>query len=118
VAGPSGAPPAREQAPAPKRSGGDKPDGGEAMAPSAATIVVSLPTDAKLFVDGVPTKSVSANRVFVSPALEKGMEYSYTLKAEVVRDGQPVTMSKKVAVEAGKTINVSLDVPVASLAQR
>src|SRR5205823_11966785 len=59
--------------------------------PAPATIVVTLPTEAKLTVDGNPTTSTSDRRVFVSPALDRGMEYFYTLKAEVVRDGKTET---------------------------
>jgi uncharacterized protein (TIGR03000 family) len=88
----------------------------DTMAPAPATILVSLPADAKLTVDGNSTVSTSAKRTFVSPALERGKAYSYTLTAEVVRDGKPVAVTQKVVVRAGEETNVSLDLPVASVA--
>src|SRR5437660_8606136 len=55
-----------------------------------ATIVVSLPAEAKLTIDGNATRSTSARRVFTSPALEMGQEYVYSLRAEIIRDGEIV----------------------------
>ena len=75
-----------------------------------ATIIVSLPTDATLTIDGMPTKSTSATRVFVTPPLADG-NYSYTFKADFLREGKAVTVQQKVAVRAGKETAVSLDVP-------
>jgi uncharacterized protein (TIGR03000 family) len=83
-----------------------------------ATLVVNLPAAAKLTVDDSPTRSISSVRTFSTPILEPGTTYYYTLKAEMVRDGQTLTTSKRVAVRAGEETNVSLDFPVASVAQR
>jgi uncharacterized protein (TIGR03000 family) len=83
----------------------------------AATIVVSLPADAKLTFDGEATTSTSNQRVFVSPTLPAGQEYHYTLQAEVVVDGKPVTVSKTVAVRAGEESHVTLT-PVTGVAAR
>jgi uncharacterized protein (TIGR03000 family) len=83
-----------------------------------ATIVVSLPADAKLLVDGAPTTSTSALRTFESPALQVGMDHHYTLKAEFARDGKTVSASKRIAVRAGEETRVSFDLPEATVAQR
>lgn len=83
----------------------------------AATIVVSLPADAKLTFDGEATASSSSQRVFVSPSLPAGQEYHYTLQAEVVVDGKAVTVSKTVAVRAGEESHVILT-PVTGVAAR
>ena len=88
------------------------------MAPTSATIVVSLPADAKLIVDDTVTTSLSSTRVFTSPALEVGKEFYYTLKAELVVDGRTVTSAKRVAVRAGDETSVSFQFPETSLAQR
>ncbi len=77
--------------------------------PAPATIVVSLPADAKLTVDDAPTVSTSANRVFVSPELQAGKDYHYTLKAEIVKDGKPVVITKKITVHAGEETVVSIE---------
>jgi uncharacterized protein (TIGR03000 family) len=77
----------------------------------AAVIVVSLPADAKLTVDGEATTSTSDHRVFLSPSLPTGQAYHYTLTAEVVVDGRPVAVSKTVAVRAGEESHITLTPP-------
>jgi uncharacterized protein (TIGR03000 family) len=76
-----------------------------------ATIVVNLPEDARLTIDGNPTTSVTDRRVFVSPSLATGRDFHYTLKAKVTRDGEPMTVEKTVTVRAGEETHVTLDVP-------
>jgi len=80
-------------------------DGASVAAP--ATIIVSLPADAKLMIDDYATKSTSAARVFNSPELAPGQAFSYTLKAEIVRDGQTLTVTEQVTVRAGLETRVS-----------
>jgi uncharacterized protein (TIGR03000 family) len=103
-----------------KMKEGKKPDGGsdEVSAAAPATLVVSLPADAKLTIDDTATISNSASRVFVTPALETGKEFRYTLKAAIVRDGQSLTTTKLVTVRAGEETRVALEFPLASVAQR
>jgi uncharacterized protein (TIGR03000 family) len=83
-----------------------------------ATIVVSLPADARLTIDDRPTTSKSELRTFVSPALPVGNDYSYTLKAEIVRDGQTLTATKQVSVRAGQESRVALEFPASRVASR
>ena len=85
--------------------------------PAPATIIVSLPANAKLTVDETVTKSTSATRVFISPALQVGQEYLYNLKAEVVQNGKTITLAKQVTVRAGNETTVSL-FPETTLASR
>jgi uncharacterized protein (TIGR03000 family) len=76
--------------------------------PNSATLVIELPSDAKLFVDDKPTRSTSASRrVFQSPSLEPGSKYSYVLRAELERDGKKYQETKKVAVRAGQKTSAS-----------
>jgi uncharacterized protein (TIGR03000 family) len=91
----------------------------ETLAPTApATILVSLPADAKLFVDDAATTSTTASRTFVTPALENGKTYGYTLKAEVVRDGKVVSTAKQIEVRAGATSTVTLELPAETVASK
>jgi uncharacterized protein (TIGR03000 family) len=69
---------------------------------SSATLLVSLPADAKLFVDDQPTTSTTARRVFQSPSLEPGNTYSYSLRAEMQREGRKYQQVKNVDVRAGQ----------------
>ena len=109
--------PAPAPGPKPEKAPAPKPKG-ETQLSAPATIVVRLPADAKLTVDGVATQSTSATRVFATPVLDRGNEYFYTLTAEIARDGQTVTTTKKVTVRAGEETRVSLEFPVATVAQR
>lgn len=91
------------------------PDGkNEASLAAPASLFVTLPAEAKLTIDGDATTSVSTERVFVSPTLEAGKTYTYTLQAEFARDGKAVVVSKDVKVSAGATVNVSLFEAVAA----
>jgi uncharacterized protein (TIGR03000 family) len=85
---------------------------------SEATLVVELPADATLTVDGTATTSTSASRTFVTPALEAGRTYHYTLTAQVMRDGAVQTVTRQVAVQAGEETRVSLDIPAGQVAAR
>jgi uncharacterized protein (TIGR03000 family) len=79
-----------------------------ANTPAPATIVVRVPADAALSINGVATRSTAATRTFVSPSLQPGKEFHYTLKAEAVRDGQKVAATQRIAVRAGERKEVVL----------
>jgi uncharacterized protein (TIGR03000 family) len=83
-----------------------------------ATLVVTLPADARLTVDNTPTRLTSAKRVFNSPPLQPGRTYRYTLKAEIVRDGQTLTTSRDVTVRAGQETDVTLEFQPATASVR
>ncbi len=69
---------------------------------NAATIVVHLPEGANLTIDGEQTQQRSATRTFTSPPLEPGKVYTYTLRAEMNRDGHTVRDTKTIDVRAGQ----------------
>lgn len=96
-----------------KKEEGKKPDKEEQIA-APAYMVVTLPTDATLKIDDYQTVSKSATRVFTTPELKPGKEYSYTLTAEVVRDGKPVKVEQVVKVRAGATTPVTLTLDAAA----
>jgi uncharacterized protein (TIGR03000 family) len=83
----------------------------EAFAPAPAKIIVSLPADAKLTIDGVATTSTSEQRVFESPILTPNRDFHYTLRAEVLRDGKPVSVEQVIQVRAGKESYVTMTLP-------
>jgi uncharacterized protein (TIGR03000 family) len=86
--------------------------GGVTSAP--AYIAVNVPADATITIDGAPTKSTSSTRVFSTPELNAGTVYYYTLVAEVVRDGKTLIATEKVAVEAGASVQITLNPNVAA----
>lgn len=66
-----------------------------------ATVVVRLPADAKLYADGAPLRMAGGERKFMTPALPAGMEYTYRFTAEYERNGEVVSVTRKVQVRAG-----------------
>jgi len=80
----------------------------ESRLAAPATLVVSLPADARLSVDDAATTSTSASRVFTTPELPVGRIFHYTLKAEFSHEGKPVTVSKTVAIRAGEQTAVNI----------
>jgi uncharacterized protein (TIGR03000 family) len=68
---------------------------------TTAKVVVDLPAEAKLYVDDRLMKTTSSRRVFSTPKLEDGETYYYILRAEVEREGQKISRTKRVVVRAG-----------------
>lgn len=77
-------------------------------AAAPATVLVNLPADAKLTFDGAATTSTTASRRFTTPALPTGSDMSYTLTAEIVREGKTLKATQVVSVRAGQTTDVNL----------
>jgi uncharacterized protein (TIGR03000 family) len=101
---PPAMPPAPSAAPEkPKNGKGDK-DGEEVRLSDRARLIVSLPAEAKLYVDDQPIAGATAVRTFRTPQLASGQTYYYDLKAEVTRDGKPVTQTRRVVLRAGEVI--------------
>jgi len=102
-----------------RRDGKAAPDEDQESTGSApATITVRLPANARLTVDGAPTRSSSDTRALVTPELERGKDFHYTLEAQIIRDGKPVTLSKRVTVRAGEETEVTFDDAAGRVAQR
>jgi uncharacterized protein (TIGR03000 family) len=117
--GPPGQPPADVNK-MPKPEPEKKPGSESSSAPTAspATIVVSLPADAKLTIDDKATSLTGARRLFMTPNLKLGGEYYYTLKAETVRNGKSSVIERVVTVRPGQQTQVTFDQPATSLVAR
>jgi uncharacterized protein (TIGR03000 family) len=70
---------------------------------NGAGIVVSMPADAKLFVNGAPSNLTGRVRKLFSRNLQPGKRYPYELRAEAFRDGRVVSQSKSLELVAGAT---------------
>jgi uncharacterized protein (TIGR03000 family) len=86
--------------------------------PVPATIIVSIPTNARLTVDGQATTSTSNRRTLVTPALEQGSEYVYTLRAEMTNEGQTSAQEQVVRVRAGEITEHTFNFPAQGVASR
>jgi uncharacterized protein (TIGR03000 family) len=95
--------PEGETLPSPKPEEKKKTDASD----NRARLIVEVPTEATLFIDGRAMKTTSPVRTFNTPELEPGQLYYYEVRAEVMRDGQPVTQTKRVIVKAGTVTRAS-----------
>lgn len=94
-------------------------EGGEAPLPapggntqyraSHALLAVDVPTDAKVFVNGVATTSTGAHRQFVSRNLNHGFDYTYEVRAEITRNGRKIEETKTVMLRAGENTEIAFD---------
>jgi uncharacterized protein (TIGR03000 family) len=73
-----------------------------------AMIRVELPEDARLTIDGTSTVSTGDSRLFVTPQLARGREFTYTLRAERMEGGKLVRASKTISVRGGEETQVDL----------
>jgi uncharacterized protein (TIGR03000 family) len=90
------------------KAGMDKPKE-EVQAMRPATVVVKAPMDAKVTANGTVLPISKAATAFDTPKLEMGQRYWYEFTAEANRGGKLVTLTKKVAVEAGKEVVVDFN---------
>jgi uncharacterized protein (TIGR03000 family) len=75
-------------------------------ATARATVVVKLPADARLYADTRALTLTGSERKFVSPELPAGQDFVYRFRAEYDRDGETLSVMKKVTVRAGTTIAI------------
>ena len=93
-----------------ERIGEPKKGKDQANVSAPGTIVVTLPANARLTIDGgYVSQQNSPQRVLVTPPIQPGEEFTYTLVAEVTQDGQPVSQSQRVTVRPGQQSPVSFN---------
>jgi len=78
---------------------------GSTMNPTPATsglLTIYVPYEAKVTINGLETKSTGSRREYVSHGLKPGYTYEYTVRAEIVRDGKPLSDERTVVLTAGE----------------
>jgi uncharacterized protein (TIGR03000 family) len=78
-------------------------------APSSASIAISVPANAKVYIDNNLMKSTSTERIFMSPLLEPGESYFYTVRVVIEKDGKEAEDVRKVIVRAGQRTELAFD---------
>ena len=73
-----------------------------------AYLNVSVPADAKVYLQDQLMTVGGTQRRFVTPQMENGVQHVYTVKVEVVRNGQTITKTAQAAVAAGQEVGVSV----------
>lgn len=83
---------------------------------SGAVLTVDVPAEARVIVNGTPTRSTGTHRRFVSRALAPGYSYTYTVQAQIDRDGKTIEETKTVDLQSGGSANLAfaLDTPPAT----
>lgn len=95
------APPADAPAPA--------PGGSTSTQRADGMLIVEVPTDAKIYVNGRLTSTPGEVREYVSRNLAHGYNYAYEVRAEVQRDGQTITDTKRVDLRAGESTKLAFN---------
>jgi len=84
------------------------------VAANTASIRVTVPAAAKMWIDDKTTTQTGSERLFESPPLTPGADYSYDIKAQWRdQDGKEVTQTRRVNVSANASIRVDFS-PVAA----
>ena len=70
----------------------------EAGPPRPARILVRVPADVRIYINGEPTRQASEERLFISPPLPPGRTLGYDLRLETTREGKLLTRTERVEV--------------------
>ena len=73
-----------------------------------AYLNVNVPEDAKVYLQDKLMTIGGTDRRFVTPQMQAGVEHLYTVKVEVVRNGQTVSKTAQAAVAAGQEVAVAV----------
>jgi uncharacterized protein (TIGR03000 family) len=71
---------------------------------TSAVIEVTVPADAKVFVNDKETTSTGNSRSYVSNNLQAGKTYLYNFRVEFSQDGEPVVKTESVKLAAGDRV--------------
>ncbi len=86
------------------------PPSAETSAGPQARITVRLPSaDAKLWIDEYVSTLTGSDRVLITPPLEPGKSYSYTLTVEWVENGQPKSRTRVIKFDPGDVLTVNFN---------
>ena len=75
----------------------------------SALLTVSVPADARVYVNGKATSSTGSFRQYISPSLSQGGAYTYEVRVEATRVGQVVGQTQTVQLRAGETQNLAFN---------
>ncbi len=69
---------------------------------------VRVPGNAEIVIEGEKTTQTGPRRLFISPPLAPGKNYTYELKVKWMQDGKEVNQTRTVPVTAGRRVLVDL----------
>ncbi len=71
-----------------------------------AEVIVRVPANATLFANGQPTELTGTQRIFRTPALTPGRDFSYELRVEYAAQGETKTAKRQITVRANHRTTV------------
>jgi len=98
---PSAFPPFNPTPPATPGTGGFPSTSSRTTPESSGLLTIYVPYDAKVTINGLPTRSQGSRRKYVSYGLKAGYSYKYEIRAEIERAGQPVVENRTVVMTPG-----------------
>jgi uncharacterized protein (TIGR03000 family) len=75
---------------------------------SPILLYVTVPSDAKLAVNGVSVRQTGTERRLISPPIPIGEKGTYTLSLTYLRDGKAITVEREIVVIGGEVARVDL----------
>jgi uncharacterized protein (TIGR03000 family) len=95
------------------------------QAPDSVALTVSVPADARVFINNHPTTSTGDHRQYISTGVQPGAVYRCQVRAEYIRNGKTLSEEKLVSLIAGRSTSLVFNgtasartVDVAASAQR
>jgi uncharacterized protein (TIGR03000 family) len=83
--------------------GVDKKDGLQAK------VVIDVPVQASLYIDGQLMPNKAGKRTFVTPALQAGQTYYYDIKLVQVQNGQEQVQTSRVLLRPGQAVAANFE---------
>jgi len=89
----------------PDQGTGDVPDAQgslPALSDNRAHVRIVVPADAQVWIEGEGTQQQGPERLFISPALQPGQNFTYTIRARWMDNGRPVEEVRTVPVRGNE----------------
>jgi len=94
-----------------KKDGEKNPPVPEEQTSNAAPafLRVTVPPDSRLSIGGWFAGFTSGTKLFITPRLARGRDFTYTLKVEILREGSSFALEREVTVRAGLRAEVRFE---------
>ena len=79
--------------------------------PNAVVFNVRVPPNAEMWFEGNKTSQTGGQRVFESPPLKPGVDYSYEVRAKWMENGRQKDETRKLTVRAGEQVAINFMPP-------
>lgn len=86
--------------------------------PDSALLRVRVPPQARILVNGQPTRSMGEHRSYVSQGLRPGRHYSYEVRAELARGEETLVETKEVRIRGGQQADLDFRFEPSQTARR